>query len=153
MADADVPITAGAGTKIDTRTVGAGTDEHRQVVVIGDPATATDVAGVTATNGVKVDVTRSPNAGTATLANVGASVTSVTLQASNAARLGLMMYNDSTSACYVKFGTTASATSFTVLMGPGAYYESPNGDGMYTGRVDGIWVAANGNMRLTELTA
>lgn len=48
MADADVPITAGTGTKIDTRTVGAGTDEHRQVVVVGDPATAANVAAVTA---------------------------------------------------------------------------------------------------------
>lgn len=48
MADADVAITAGAGTKIDTRTVGAGTDEHRQVIVIGDPATAANVAEVAA---------------------------------------------------------------------------------------------------------
>lgn len=50
MADADVAITAGSGTKIDTRTVGAGTDEHRQVVVIGDPTTAAQVATVDAAN-------------------------------------------------------------------------------------------------------
>ena len=48
MADADVQITAGTGTKVDTRTVGAGTDEHRQVVVIGDPTTAANVAIVDA---------------------------------------------------------------------------------------------------------
>jgi hypothetical protein len=60
MADADVPITAGSGTKIDTRTVGAGTDEHRQVVVVGDPSTAAAVAAVTAANGLAVDVTRLP---------------------------------------------------------------------------------------------
>lgn len=60
MADADVPITAGTGTKIDTRTVGAGTDEHRQVVVIGDPATAANVASADAANGLDVDVTRLP---------------------------------------------------------------------------------------------
>ena len=58
MADSDVSITAGSGTKIDTRTVGAGVDEHRQVMVIGDPSTASDVATVTAANGLKVDVTR-----------------------------------------------------------------------------------------------
>lgn len=46
MADADVLISAGSGTKIDTRTVGAGTDEHRQVMVVGDPATADAVAEV-----------------------------------------------------------------------------------------------------------
>jgi len=58
MADADVPVTAGSGTKIDTRTVGAGVDEHRQVVVVGDPATAAGVASADATNGLDVDVTR-----------------------------------------------------------------------------------------------
>jgi hypothetical protein len=58
MADSDIQVTAGTGPKVDTRTVGAGTDEHRQVMVIGDPSTATDVATVTASNGLKVDVTR-----------------------------------------------------------------------------------------------
>lgn len=48
MADSDVPITAGTGTKIDTRTVGPGVDEHRQVVVIGDPTTAANVTSVSA---------------------------------------------------------------------------------------------------------
>ena len=58
MADADVQITAGTGTKIDTRTVGAGTDEHRQVICIGDPSTAANVAAVDATFGLDVDVSR-----------------------------------------------------------------------------------------------
>lgn len=88
--------------------------------------------------------------GTATLANVASSASNVTLRAANTSRLGLNMYNDSTSSCYVKFGATASATSFTVFMGPGAYWEMPIP--IYTGIVDGIWVAANGNMRVTELS-
>lgn len=58
MADADVQITAGSGTKIDTRTVGAGVDEHRQVICIGDPTTAGNVAPVDATFGLEVDVAR-----------------------------------------------------------------------------------------------
>src|SRR6266498_3341566 len=63
MADADIQIpvtgTGDAGPKkVDTRTVGAGSDEHRQVVVLGSPTTAADVATVTAANGVAVDVTR-----------------------------------------------------------------------------------------------
>jgi hypothetical protein len=49
MADADILVnTVGTGTKVDTRTVGAGTDEHRQVMVIGDPATAANVTAVVA---------------------------------------------------------------------------------------------------------
>lgn len=55
MADSDVTITAGAGTKIDTRTVGPGVDEHRQVIVVGDPTTNTAVAPVTAASGLRVE--------------------------------------------------------------------------------------------------
>lgn len=60
MADTDITIkdSAGVDRKVDTRTVGAGTDEHREVVVIGDPATAAGTANVDATNGLDVDVTR-----------------------------------------------------------------------------------------------
>jgi pyruvate dehydrogenase complex dehydrogenase (E1) component len=61
-----------------------------------------------------------------------------------------MIYNDSNRSLYLKFGTTASATDFTVLLVAGAYYEVPFG---FTGRLDGIWVAANGFARLTELTS
>lgn len=86
---------------------------------------------------------------TATLSNVASSATSVTLLASNTARIGAMLYNDSTQNCYVKFGTTASTSSFTVILTTNTYYEVPGG---YTGRIDGIWVSANGNMRVTELT-
>jgi hypothetical protein len=46
MADTAVAITAGAGTNIDTRTEGTN-GNHRQVVVIGDPATNAGVATVT----------------------------------------------------------------------------------------------------------
>lgn len=56
MADADIAITAGTGTKVDTRTVGAGVDEHRQVICIGDPTTAGSVATVDATFGLEVHV-------------------------------------------------------------------------------------------------
>lgn len=58
MADADIQVTEGTGPKIDTRTVGPGTDEHRQVVVLGSPTSNTGVANVTGANGLEVDVTR-----------------------------------------------------------------------------------------------
>lgn len=87
--------------------------------------------------------------GTATLTNVASSATNVTLLAANTARKGATLYNDSTQVCYVKFGATASSTSFTVPLATNTYYEVPGG---YTGILDGIWVSANGNMRVTELT-
>jgi hypothetical protein len=88
-------------------------------------------------------------AGTATLSNVGASVTSVTLLAANVARIGATVYNDSSALLYIKFGTTASVTSFTVRVASQGYYEVPFG---YTGRIDGIWASANGSARVSEMT-
>lgn len=114
-------------------------------------ATMDRVRGDT-TNGLDVDVTRMPVASTATLANVAASATSVTLDAANSARLGLTIFNDSTSVLYVKLGATASATSFTVKMDGGAYWEMPPSP-VYTGVIDGIWVTASGNARVTDITA
>jgi hypothetical protein len=76
--------------------------------------------------------------------------TSTTLLDANANRKGWAVYNDSTSTCYVKFGATASSTSFTVELIPDAYYEQM-GHGVYTGRVDAIWASnASGAARVTE---
>jgi hypothetical protein len=55
MADTAVAVTAGSGTNIDTRTEGTN-GNHRQVVVLGDPATNAGVAPVDATAGLKVDL-------------------------------------------------------------------------------------------------
>lgn len=55
MADSAVAITAGSGTNIDTRTETTNSN-HRQVIVIGDPATNAGVAPVDVTAGLKVDL-------------------------------------------------------------------------------------------------
>ena len=86
---------------------------------------------------------------TATLSNVAASASSVTVLASNTARRGAAVHNDSTAILYLKFGSTASATSFTVKMQPDEYYEVPFG---YSGILTGIWVSATGSARVTEVT-
>ena len=108
---------------------------------------ATDVALPAGTNAIgTVTIAKS---GTATLSNVASSATSVTLLSAAATRLGATFVNDSTQICYVKFGTTASATDYSVRMYPNDYFELPFN---YTGRIDAIWASANGNMRVTELT-
>lgn len=86
----------------------------------------------------------------ATLSNVASSASSVTLKAANAARRGLAIFNDSEAVLYVKFGATASASSFTVKIAADGFYEMPQP--IYQGVVDGIWASANGNARVTELT-
>lgn len=64
MADGAVAITAGSGTNIDTRTESTN-QNHRQVVVIGDPATNAGVAPVDVTNGLAVQIIPAIPAGTA----------------------------------------------------------------------------------------
>lgn len=93
-------------------------------------------------------------ASTATLSNVAGSATSVTLLSANAARIGAQITNDSSAVIYIKFGITASTTSYTVVLAgaasaPFSYYEVPAG---YTGRIDAIWASATGNARCTEIT-
>jgi hypothetical protein len=88
---------------------------------------------------------------TASQSSVAANASSVSLLAANSSREMATFYNDSASAyCYLKLGATASATSFTYKMPPGGYYELPKPT--WAGAIDGIWDAAVGNMRITELT-
>lgn len=93
-----------------------------------------------------------PVAITPTLANVASSATSVTVFAANTAAKARKLVNDSTAVLYLKEGATASATSYSVALAAGAYYEFPltASGAIYTGIVDGIWASANGNARTTE---
>ena len=123
MAD-NVAITAGSGTSIGTVDVGAG----RQVQILTYGAQGS------------------------TQTSVAASVTTVSLLAATDARAGATIYNDTDNTAnflYVKLGATASATSFTVKLNAGGYYEVPYG---YNGAIDGIWTVAAGSARITELT-
>lgn len=88
--------------------------------------------------------------GSSTISRVASSASSTTLLAANASRTRVIIYNESTADLYVKFGATASATSYTTKLGPGDTYESPT-DWVYTGVIDGIWSAANGAAQITEL--
>lgn len=84
----------------------------------------------------------------ATLANVNSSASSVTLFAATGGVKGRAVFNDSTAVLYLKFGATASTTSYTVQLAAGDYYEFPHP--CYGGVVDGIWASANGAARTTQ---
>lgn len=128
------PIAGQAGVQGASGTVTALT----QRVVL-----ATDVALPAGTNAIgKITQPATP-----TLANVTMTGSSVTLQASNTARRNLMIFNDSGVVVYVKLGTTASSTSFTVKMVDQSYYELP--DPVYTGIVTAL--GASGDVRVTEV--
>lgn len=93
-------------------------------------------------------VTQETQPTTPTETNITMTGSSVTLFALNTARRNAMVFNDSGVIVYVKFGSTASATSFTVKMVDQAYYELPNP--VYTGIVTAL--GASGVVRVTEVT-
>ena len=79
--------------------------------------------------------------------SVDSSASSTTVfPASSAA--GRTVFNDSTAILYLKFGATATTDDYTVQIAADGYYEFPQP--VYTGRVDGIWAAANGSAKTTE---
>lgn len=86
---------------------------------------------------------------TGTTSSVASSAVDVTLLASNVLRKGATIFNESTQVLYVKLGSVSSLTSYTTQIPPNGYYEVPY---WYVGEIDGIWAAANGNARITELT-
>lgn len=89
-------------------------------------------------------------ASTATLTNVTATTSSTQVLAANANRKQAIFVNDADQPCLLKFGTTASASSFTYKLLAGDILELPTP--IYTGRIDAIWTATvSGSMRVTEL--
>jgi len=85
--------------------------------------------------------------GTTTTASVTNSNT--TVLASNDSRRGATIYNEGSVDCYVKLGSTASATSYTLKMITDGYYEVPFG---YTGIITGITASGTATLRVSELT-
>jgi hypothetical protein len=86
---------------------------------------------------------------TSTITKTNSSAANVTVQAAVAGSLRRWLYNDSTQACYVKFGVTATSDDFTKRMLPFELWEIVG----YTGQIDAIWDSANGKMRSTDITA
>lgn len=87
-------------------------------------------------------------ADTATVTSVAGSVSSVELKAANTRRKALIIANDSATTLYVKYGTAASATSYTHKLETDDEVVIDD----YNGVVHGIFLVAVGNARITEVT-
>lgn len=111
---------------------------------------ATAAIGSVTITGQPISV-REDRATVCTRSNVSAAAADTLILASNAARDGGSVFNDSASATlYLSLGTgAASLTSFSVAMTPQSYFEIPYA---YTGELRGIWSAAVGAARVTEYT-
>ena len=88
-----------------------------------------------------------------TTASVAASASAVTLfadlTASGRDALNRIVVNDSTATLYLKYGPSASSTDYTAPIQAGAYWEAPAP--VYDGLITGIWSAANGSARCTQV--
>lgn len=92
-----------------------------------------------------------PTYSEAVLTSVASSASSVPLIAANPRRKRLFIANTSTAILYLRLGTTAAAatatTGHSIQMAANTNLELVG----FTGTIDGIWAAANGQANLTEL--
>lgn len=145
---AALPLPTGASTEATLAGVLTSTNFQARINTLGQKTAANSTPVVLASDQSAIPITNQTSS-TATLTNVASSATNVTILASNAGRKGAVVVNDSSKILYIKFGTVATATSYTAQLRAGDMYEVPFG---YTGNIDGIWASANGAARVTELT-
>lgn len=81
---------------------------------------------------------------------IASTVGTVVLAASQAKRVSLAIYNASTQPLYMKLGSGAKSTDFTLMMVASGYYELPRP--IYNGQITGVWSTANGSCYVTETT-
>jgi hypothetical protein len=84
---------------------------------------------------------------TATTSTVAATVSSVTLFSASACS-GRNLYNGSTAACYVTYGTVSSTTAYSTQIAGNTNYQFPTPT--YCGPVTAIWAATNGTAYTTQ---
>lgn len=121
-------------------------------IVAGGGTAGTPASGVVTVQGISGMTplsVQTNKAATSAVTSVASSATNVTLLAANSNRVFASIYNESSKQLYIKLGSTASNTSYSILLMPNSYWEVPND---YTGQIDAVWAAANGNARVTELT-
>lgn len=125
-----------------------------QGVSSADALTPTDVYVDPTTNRTLVDAIGTFEPGTtatATVTRVNDTASSTQLLAANTSRVGAIFHNDSTTTLFLKFGTTATTSSYTYQLLPEATMELPNP--VFTGAIHGIWSAnAAGAVQITELS-
>ena len=122
-----------------------------QVTVKNSSVAATDIdrALVVALSPNSTGIVTPKKSTAANQTSIPASLSNITLLSSNSTRMGATVYNSSSGFLYLILGATASATSFTVPINPGGYYETPFN---YSGIISGIWSNTDGYAMITELT-
>lgn len=135
---------------LDHRLQGFGKQAYGGGSVSMAPGQTIGVAGsVEITNDIGSPIpVRQSGATDAIVTRVAASLTAVTLLTTDTNRAQAIVYNETTAALYVKLGTGAAITDYTIkVAGSGGYFEVPI---RYLGPVSGVWDAATGYAQVTE---
>jgi len=148
----DVTV-SGVSTAANQSTVIGHLDGVETLLGTIDADTST-LAGAVSGTEMQVDVLTSalPTANTTSaVTSVADTASSTTLLSAAATRKGFRITNSSSAVLYVKYGTTASASDFSVRLPQWAYLE----ENFYSGRVDGIWASdpGDGAALITSLSA
>lgn len=114
------------------------------IVLEADPTTHALGVSISGTITAKDVRSTTPTQTSVSVTNVTTSVLAL-----NVNRLGATFYNEGTAICYLKLGSTASITSYTIQIASGGYYELPFN---FTGAIDGITSASTAQLRITELS-
>ena len=143
-----------AGHLVDDAAFGVATDYVTPIAGLADE-TSPDSVNEGDTGALRMTLARNLHvvnvADAAAVTTVNSTATSTTLLAANANRIGATFFNTDANNLYLKFGATASTSSFTIKIATGAYYELPQP--VYRGIIDGIWdVDGAGLVAITELT-
>ncbi len=85
---------------------------------------------------------------TGTTSRVATSTTRVTLVASNASRKQVIIVNEALTPLYVKYGGTATTTSYAFQLAAQSTLIEDN----YTGQIDAILGVGTSNAQITEVT-
>lgn len=144
-----------------SNTIGAVTQSGTWTVTQGAPNTSanawpvevtdgTDTMNINADGSINVANVTSVISTTAVLTQIPASVTSVMVLAANPLRKGFILFNQSTSNCYIAFHATASSAAFTIFLNGNMTYQ--NEAIIYTGDISTIWTSATGQLVVTELS-
>lgn len=92
-----------------------------------------------------------PTANVPTITRRSSATSNTVGVASNVSRIGLFIHNDSATTQRICEGATATATAYTIILGPGEKYEAQQGE-VYTGAVNFISDAATGTVHFVERT-
>jgi hypothetical protein len=150
-----IPLAGYDGTDVQA----VKTDTDGNLAIVGTGVAGTPAGGVLTVQGdpggVPIPVTSTPQtASTRVITRVAGAIVSTLLKAANAARISLIIVNDSNRILYLHLGAgPASATDYTYKLAPDDRLD-PESFGGWDGAVFGIWTAGvTGAAQVTELTA